>query len=63
MSQIRAARLAAGLTQFELAQRSGVSLRTIGAIERGRRGAQQGTKRRLLTALGIPFLEHHDYFA
>ncbi|GAA1672957.1 BTAD domain-containing putative transcriptional regulator [Fodinicola feengrottensis] len=51
---LRAARQAAGLTQAMLAQRCGVSVRTIRDLERGRVGSPQvDTSRRLLAALGM----------
>jgi transcriptional regulator with XRE-family HTH domain len=54
-SVIRSRRAAAGLTQEELADRSGVSVRTIRDIERGRIAAPLFATVRLLTkALGTP---------
>ena len=47
MNRIRAARQALGWTQNEFAERSGVSARTIHAIEKGRR-CRQATKRKIL---------------
>jgi tetratricopeptide (TPR) repeat protein/transcriptional regulator with XRE-family HTH domain len=53
---LRQARAAAGLTQEELAERSGVGLRTIGDLERGRTRAPYARSIRCLAAaLGVPF--------
>ncbi|MEU9078451.1 helix-turn-helix transcriptional regulator, partial [Kitasatospora sp. NPDC048538] len=47
-------RVAAGLTQEELAASAGVSLRAVGDMERGRtRGPQRRTVRALAEALGL----------
>ena len=61
MSRIRAARQARGWTQTELARKSGVSARTIHAVENGK-SCRQTTKRRLLNALGVPWELRHEYF-
>ncbi len=61
MSRIRAARQALGWTQNDLAQRAGVSTRTIHAIEKGR-PCRQATKRHILNALGVPWENRADYF-
>jgi len=61
MSRIRAARQAMGWTQTELAQRAGVSARTVHAVEKGRT-CRQATKRLILTALGVPWDQRYDYF-
>lgn len=61
MNRIRAARQAQGWTQSELAERAGVSPRTIYAVERGR-SCRQATKRRILNALGVPWEQRGDYF-
>lgn len=61
MNRIRAARQALGWTQNELASRAGVSPRTIHAVEQGR-SCRQATKRRILTALGVPWELRADYF-
>ncbi len=61
MNRIRAARQALGWTQNELAAKAGISARTIHAIEKGR-PCRQATKRRLLTALGVPWEMREDYF-
>ena len=61
MNRIRAARQALGWTQNELAERSGVSPRTIHAVEKGR-SCRQATKRRILAALGVPWEARADYF-
>ena len=53
---LRQARAAAGLTQEELAERSGVGVRTIGDLERGRtRKPYARSIRELAAALGVPF--------
>ena len=53
---LRQARAAAGLTQEELAERSGVGVRTIGDLERGRtRKPYARSIRCLAAALGVPF--------
>jgi transcriptional regulator with XRE-family HTH domain len=60
MNRIRAARQALGLTQNELAERAGVSARTIHAVEKGR-PCRQATKRKVLQALGVPWELRNDY--
>ncbi len=61
MNRIRAARQAHGWTQNELAERAGVSARTIHAVEKGTR-CRQATKRQILNALGVPWELRGDYF-
>jgi transcriptional regulator with XRE-family HTH domain len=61
MNRIRAARQARGWTQNELAERAGVSARTIHAIEKGQ-ACRQATKRRILAALMVPWDMRRDYF-
>ena len=61
MNRIRAARQALGLTQNELAERAGISARTIHAVEKGRT-CRQATKRRVLAALDVPWELREDYF-
>ena len=61
MNRIRAARQALGWTQNDLAEKSGVSPRTIHAIEKGAT-CRQATKRRLLAALGVPWELRAEYF-
>jgi transcriptional regulator with XRE-family HTH domain len=61
MNRIRAARQARGWTQNELAERAGVSARTIHAIEKGQ-ACRQATKRRILGALLVPWEMRRDYF-
>ncbi len=47
-------RAAAGMTQEELADRAGISVRTVSDVERGLRTAVHGdTARRLASALGL----------
>lgn len=48
-----ACRLAAGLTQRQLAEAMGGSKATVGQLERRRRGAYPGTIARLCDALGV----------
>jgi transcriptional regulator with XRE-family HTH domain len=53
-TQVRALRLATGLTQAELAEASGISERTVSDLERGRRGSvYPATARRLAAALRV----------
>jgi transcriptional regulator with XRE-family HTH domain len=61
MNRIRAARQALGWTQDELAAKARVSPRTIYAVEQGH-PCRQATKRRLLTALDVPWELRHEYF-
>ena len=61
MNRIRAARQALGWTQTDLADRAGVSTRTIHAIEKGR-PCRQATKRHILNALGVPWDARAEYF-
>ena len=61
MSRIRAARQARGWTQSDLAHKSGVSARTIHAVENGK-PCRQATKRLLLNALGVPWELRYEYF-
>jgi transcriptional regulator with XRE-family HTH domain len=61
MNRIRAARQALGWTQTELAEKAGVSARTIHAVEKGR-PCRQTTKRHILNALGVPWDLRDDYF-
>ncbi len=61
MNRIRVARQALGLTQNELAEKAGISARTIHAVEKGRT-CRQATKRRILTALNVPWDARAEYF-
>ncbi len=61
MNRIRAAREALGWTQNALADKAEISARTIHAVEKGR-ACRQATKRRILTALGVPWDLRHEYF-
>lgn len=54
--RLRAARLAAGLSQFRLAQLAGVSLNTIGISERGAR-ITRATAEKLSGVLGLDAAE------
>jgi transcriptional regulator with XRE-family HTH domain len=53
--QVRAQRIAAGLSQAELARRIGVSPSALSQVERGRHGLSGETLTRLWATLGIPF--------
>ena len=61
MNRIRAARQALGWTQNDLADKAGVSARTIHAIEKGR-PCRQATKRKILRTLGVPWDLRFEYF-
>lgn len=61
MNRIRAARQALGWTQNDLADRAGISARTIHAIEKGR-PCRQATKRKILRTLGVPWTLREEYF-
>ena len=61
MNRIRAARQALGWTQSQLAQRAGISTRTIHAVEKGMT-CRQATKRLILNALGVPWDMRNEYF-
>jgi DNA-binding XRE family transcriptional regulator len=61
VNRIRAARQALGWTQNELADKAGVSPRTIHAVEKGR-DCRQTTKRQILFALGVPWELRAEYF-
>ncbi len=50
-----------GWTQNDLAEKSGVSARTIHAIEKGR-PCRQATKRKILRTLGVPWELRDEYF-
>ena len=60
MNRIRAARQAIGWTQNELAVKAGISARTIHAVEKGR-PCRQATKRKILSALGVPWEQRDEY--
>src|SRR5688572_24526901 len=61
---LRARRLAAGLTQAELAMRAGVGVRTVRDLERGRASRPQRTTVELLaTALGLTGDDRPAFFA
>ena len=61
MNRIRAARQARGWTQNELAERAQVAARTVHAVEKGE-ACRQATKRKILSALGVPWEMRNDYF-
>jgi DNA-binding XRE family transcriptional regulator len=50
-----------GWTQNDLADKAGVSARTIHAIEKGR-ACRQATKRKILRTLGVPWELRTEYF-
>jgi transcriptional regulator with XRE-family HTH domain len=54
-AQVRAERLAAGLSQAELARRLGVTPSALSQVERGRHGLSGETLTRLWATLGVPF--------
>ncbi|MDQ7906996.1 helix-turn-helix domain-containing protein [Phytohabitans sp. ZYX-F-186] len=58
---LRAKRLAAGLTQAELAGRAGVGIRTVRDLERGRSRPQRTTMELLAKALGLTGRERADF--
>ncbi|HEX8861903.1 MAG TPA: helix-turn-helix domain-containing protein [Actinomycetes bacterium] len=53
--QVRAQRIAAGLSQAELARRIGISPSALSQVERGRHGLSGETLTRLWAILGVPF--------
>lgn len=59
---LKVERVRRGLSQQELAERSGVSTNTIGKIERGQRSPRAVTLERLANAIGVPLarLIHPD---
>jgi len=61
MNRIRAARQARGWTQAELAGHAQISPRTVHAIEKGQ-ACRQATKRKILSALSVPWNDRSDYF-
>lgn len=59
---LRSARCRAGLTQRQLAERSGVSLRAVSDLERGiNRAPRRETLRLLADALDLPPADRHDW--
>ncbi len=62
MNRIRAARQALGWTQNGLALEAGISARTVHAVEKNH-PCRQATKRRILSALGVPWALRFEYFA
>lgn len=55
MLRIKQEREKKGITQQELAFRSGVSMRTIAYLETNGRDARVGTVTQIAKALGVPF--------
>ena len=63
-ASLRRLRLAAGMTQEGLAERAGISARTVSDVERGLRGAIHGdTAQRLAAALGLAGEQSRDFHA
>jgi transcriptional regulator with XRE-family HTH domain len=62
LSALRVLREARSFTQLALARRSGVSARTICAVESGKSPGRMDVRRRLLHALNVPFAEHRCVF-
>ena len=60
MNRVRAARQALGWTQNDLAEKAGISARTIHAVEKGK-PCRQATKRKILAALGVPWEMRDEY--
>lgn len=55
--RIRAFRKLKGFTQQELAERAGISLTMLGALERGNRQAEDQVLNKIVEALGITLSE------
>lgn len=51
-----------GLSQLELSMNSGVADRTIWAIENGKCTPRQGTRRKLLIVLDVPWEKQREVF-
>jgi predicted ATPase/DNA-binding XRE family transcriptional regulator len=62
-SLLRTFRIAAGLTQDALAERSGVGTRSIQGFERGERRPHRDTARRLIEALDLPEADRAQFEA
>jgi predicted ATPase/class 3 adenylate cyclase len=63
-ASLKRLRLAAGLTQEELAERAGISARTVSDAERGLRALlHQGTARRLASALDLDDAQRREFQA
>jgi tetratricopeptide (TPR) repeat protein/transcriptional regulator with XRE-family HTH domain len=63
-ARLRAVRVSAGLSQLELAERSGLSVRTIGNLERGSaRWPYPDSVRRLADALGLDGVARSEFIA
>lgn len=60
-NRLREARTAAGMTQVQLAEVSGVAGRTIYSAERGA-APQRHLQRKLLLALGLSYADRHRIF-
>lgn len=61
MTPLREARLAADLTQAELAEHAGLSIVTVWRVEQGA-GCRHSTQVALLRALGLEWAERRDIF-
>jgi len=59
---LRALRVSRGLSQRQLAAKAGISERTISSIETGRSPGRPPTRRKLLTALGVPYAARASIF-
>lgn len=63
-ASLKRLRTAAGLTQEELAERAGISARTVSDVERGLRGGVHlDTARRLASALGLAGAQRNEFEA
>ena len=56
-TRLRELRVAAGLTQAELAERAGISVNFISLVERGLKSPTLSTMERLAAALKVPIME------
>ncbi|MGF3056195.1 helix-turn-helix domain-containing protein [Microbacterium sp. YY-01] len=59
---VREIRTARGLTQSEVAEAAGISLKTYGTLERGVRAAHAGNLRKVLEVLGVPQVSDLDRY-
>jgi len=56
-TRLRELRVAAGLTQAELAEKAGISVNFISLVERGLKSPTLSTMERLAAALKVPIIE------